>query len=81
MHVSQYCIVSEVIVGSMVSLWWYSVSQSTAEELLRVVVISWVVGVVSSRGKSDKAMFGESVLIGCVSVRIIVEAVEVSRQS
>ena len=43
-----------------------------------VVFFSWVVGVVSMRGKSDKAMLGESVLLGCFLVRSIVDFVEVS---
>ena len=42
-----------------------------------MVFFSWVVGVVSMRGKSDKAMLGESVLVSCVSVIIMVEAIEI----
>ena len=79
LHVSQYCIVSEAIVGFMVSCWWYIAAQATAAVLLEVVVSSWVVGVVSRRGESDKSMPYESVLVGCVSVRSIVGAMEVSR--
>ena len=44
-----------------------------------VVVLSWVVGVVSSRVKSDNEMLSESVLLGCVSVISIVDPMEVSR--
>ena len=55
----------------MVSCRWDSVAQATAEALLGVVVLSWVVVVVSMRGGLYKAMLGESVLLRCVSVRII----------
>ena len=61
----------------MVSFWWDSVDQSTAVELLGVVVFSLVVGVVSRRGKSYKEMLGESVSVGYISVISIVGAVEV----
>ena len=60
------CIISAAMAGSMVSCWWASVSQETAVALLGVVLLSWVVGVVSSRGKLDKEMLGESVLLECV---------------
>ena len=50
----------------MVSFWWASLSQATAAELLGVMVLSWVVGVVSRRGKSDKETLGESVLLSCI---------------
>ena len=54
----------------------YSVSQTTAVALLGVVVSSWVIGVVSRRGKLDKSMLGESLLVVCVSVRSIVGYME-----
>ena len=41
-----------------------------------VVVFSWVVGVVYISGKSDKEILGESLLVGCVSVRSIVGVME-----
>ena len=63
----------------MVSCWWSSVSHATAAVFLWVLVFSWVFGVVSRMGNPDKEMLGESVLAGCVSVRIIVVAMEVSR--
>ena len=62
----------------MVSCRWDSVAQATEEALLGVVVLSWVVVVVSMRGGLYKAMLGESVLLRCVSVRIIVGDMEVS---
>ena len=64
--------------GSIVSLWWASLSQETVTALVGVVVLSWVVGLVSRRGKSDKKMLDESVLLGCFLVRSIVDFVEVS---
>ena len=48
----------------MVILWWSSVSQVTAAALLGVVFIYWFVGVVSRREKLDKAILGDSVLLG-----------------
>ena len=45
--------------GYMVSYWWDSVAQP-------VVVFYWVVEVVFWRGKSDNAMLGKSMLVGCV---------------
>ena len=62
----------------MVSFWWDSAAQATVLSLLRLLVLSSVVGVVSSRVKLDKAMMDESVLLGFVLVRIIVGAMEVS---
>ena len=56
----------------MVSWWSTSVAQATAAEFLGVVFFSWVFGVDSSRGESDRSMLGLSVLVGCVSMRIIV---------
>ena len=47
--------------------------------MLGVVVLPWVVVAVSKRLNSDKAMLGVIVLVGCVSVRSIVGATEVSR--
>ena len=63
----------------MVSFWWDSVSQTTELSLLGVVILYWVVVVVSRRGNSDKEMLGEILLVGYVSVRIILGAMEVSR--
>ena len=63
------------MLGSMVSFWWAGVAQETAAAVLGVVAFSWVIGVISRRGKSDKAMLGESLLVECVSVRSIVGAV------
>ena len=63
----------------MVSGLWYSVSQETAAVLLELVVFSCVDGVISKRVKSDKSILGEIVLVGCVSVRIIVGSMDVSR--
>ena len=54
------------MVGSMVGCWWDIVAQETAAALLGLVVLSWVVGLVSRMGESEKAMLGESVLVGCV---------------
>ena len=78
-HASQYFLVSAVMVLSIVSLWWASLSQETAAMFLGFVIISWVVGVVSRSLNSDKAMLGGSVLLGYVSVRIRVGSMEVSR--
>ena len=62
----------------MVIFWWDSVSQSTDASLLGVVVLSWIDVLFFSRGKSDKAMLGYSVLLDYVSVRSIVGDMEVS---
>ena len=62
----------------MVIFWWASVAQENVAALLEVMIISWVVGVVSKRGKWYNVMLVESVLLVCVSVRSIVGAVEVS---
>ena len=64
LHESQYFIVRSNMVGSMVVLWWDIVAQETAAAFLGLVVLSWVVRVVSRRGKSEKEMLGESVLVG-----------------
>ena len=58
----------------MVSCWWASVAKETTAALLRVVIISWVIGVVYRRGNTYKTMLVESVLLVCVSVRSIVGA-------
>ena len=50
----------------MVGFWWDIVAQETAAALLGLVVLSWVVGVVSRMGESEKAILGEIVLVGCV---------------
>ena len=65
LHASQSFIVA-YMVGSMVGCWWDIVAQATAAALLGFTVLSWVVGVVSRMGESEKAMLGESVLVGCV---------------
>ena len=65
--------------GSMVSCWWDSVSQANSVALLVVAFFSWLFGMVSRKGNLDKEMLGESVLLGCVSVRSIVGTIEVSR--
>ena len=62
----------------MVIFWWASVAQENVAALLEVMIIYWVVGVVSKRGKSYNVMLVESVLLVCVSVISIVGAVEVS---
>ena len=62
----------------MVIFWWASVAQENVAALLEVMIISWVVVLVSKRGKSYNVMLVESVLLVCVSVRSIVGAVEVS---
>ena len=36
------------MVGYVVRLWWYIVAHAAAASLLRVVVFSWVFGLVSS---------------------------------
>ena len=63
----------------MVSFWWASVAKATTVALLRVLVLSWFVGVVSRRRKLDNEMLGGSVLFSCVSVRIVARDMEVSR--
>ena len=67
------------MVGSMVIFLWVGVAQADIVAILGVVVFSWVVGIVSRRGKSYKVKLGESSLVGCVSVRSIVGAMEVLR--
>ena len=56
-------------------------AQATASALLGVLVLSCIVGVVSRRRKLEKAILRNSVLVYCVSVRIIAVGMEVSRQS
>ena len=59
-------LIRAAMAGSMVSFWWASVAPETAVALLGLLVFSWVVGVFSKRGKSDKSMLGEIILVGCV---------------
>ena len=61
----------------MVSCWWASVDHANTATSLGVVFFFWVVGMVSRRVNPDKAVLGESVLVGCVSARIIVGPMQV----
>ena len=53
-------------------------AHETVAALLVVMVFSWAVGVVFSRGNSDKEMLDEGLFVGCASVRSIVGAMDIS---
>ena len=75
---SQYVLVREAMLGSMLSFWRDSVSQETTSALSGVVIFPSVFGLYFRMRKSNNTMLGGILLMGYVSVIRIVRVIDIS---